>query len=110
MDTSPRMRREGGGRLDAGVLSPLPGLDVAGGTEPSAYALGYRLSVLRTCCRGLRIRSAVGFETVGRIHPTRVTSGSGRWIIGLVGEAGSLGWCRDWNLGGVGSFYEAVGA
>jgi hypothetical protein len=33
--------------VGAGVLSPLPGLGVHGGTEPSAHALGYPLAALR---------------------------------------------------------------
>jgi hypothetical protein len=36
-----------------GVLSPLPGLGVHVGTEPSAYALGYRLTALRAWGHGL---------------------------------------------------------
>ena len=36
-----------------GVLSPLPGLGVHGGTEPSAHALGYRLPALRASGHGL---------------------------------------------------------
>lgn len=34
------------------VLSPLPGLGGSSGTKPSADALGYYLSVLRTCGHG----------------------------------------------------------
>ena len=37
----------------AGVLSPLPGLGVHVGTEPSAHALGYRLTALRAWGLGL---------------------------------------------------------
>ncbi len=37
--------------VGAGVLSPLAGLAVHGETEPSAHALGYRLSALRACGR-----------------------------------------------------------
>ena len=60
-----------------------------------------------------------GTATVPEIHPKELgdrlgvvvfDEGFGGWIIGLVGDAVSLGWCRDWNLGGVGGVYEAVGA
>ena len=36
-----------------GVPSPLPGLAIHGGTEPSAHALGYCLSALRALGHGL---------------------------------------------------------
>jgi hypothetical protein len=38
--------------LGEGVLSPLPGLGIDEGTEPSAHALGYHLSALRAWCHG----------------------------------------------------------
>jgi hypothetical protein len=38
--------------VGAEVLSPLPGLAVHGGTEPSAYALGYHLAALRAWGHG----------------------------------------------------------
>jgi len=36
--------------LGGKFLSPLPGLGVHGGTEPSAHALGYHLPALRAWC------------------------------------------------------------
>jgi hypothetical protein len=41
-----------------GVLSPLPGLAVHGGTEPSAHALGYHLTALRAWGHGFGGREA----------------------------------------------------
>jgi len=53
-------------KLGARVLSPLPGLDILLGTEPSAHALGYCLAALRASCHGFRTRSSGGTEVVGR--------------------------------------------
>jgi hypothetical protein len=44
--------------VGAGVLSPLPGLGVHVGTEPSAHALGYRLTALQAWGHGLGGREA----------------------------------------------------
>jgi hypothetical protein len=43
---------------EAGNLSPLPGLGVHVGTEPSAHALGYRLTTLWAWGHGFDGREA----------------------------------------------------
>ncbi len=53
------------------LLSPLPGLDPHWGPEPSAHALGYHLSVLRTCC----ISPHPDHKATAH-HPTGVASSS----------------------------------
>jgi hypothetical protein len=57
-----------------GVLSPLPGLDIHGEMEPSAHALGYRLTALRVLGLGLEQGWWSGFVSLvsfmgGNIHP-----------------------------------------
>jgi hypothetical protein len=60
-----------------GVLSPLPGLAVHGGTEPSAHALGYPLAALRAWGHGLGSGLDTGLRTglVGRFRVVGVLRG-----------------------------------
>ncbi len=53
--------------VEAEGLSPLPGLAVHGGTEPSAYALGYHLSALRDWGYGLGQGWWAGFVSLGSL-------------------------------------------
>ena len=51
--------------LGGKFLSPLPGLGVHGGTEPSAHALGYHLAALRAWGHGWDYGCVVRFRVVG---------------------------------------------
>ena len=69
-----------------GFLSPLPGLVIYGGTEPTADAVGYHLPALRACGHDVRTLGWSELSMVGHYQMAYCDYGADKGFPGKVKE------------------------